>query len=360
MVTTQKGVQRMADQMVLLPPDYYRTLGVPRSATMSRIVAGWVDLVKGWHPGRSYDGDRDTYMQAMEAWRVLSDPDTREQYDSMTHAMWVETHKPRSYELDWLPQYIAYWVLDEVLGLPQAEAIGSLQGAWKDVVPAYIPHARLSAVFDVPRIVGRLLPLMEFSNFRALGDDPGAFEIEWRATKWESKGQIIGGTCKTIPEREAALWEGVGSAPKWRITLNLPLWLILDDFGREALVHHEMCHANIELGEADDEGIAPEPKVGTLPHTVEEFYETAARYGVQSAAHVGLMLAWLSHPNCRRQVQALGWDVEGLPEASKLHVHASPIVYLPALSPGDTLDQGRARAGAVSQAVSVENAVGMN
>ena len=60
-------------------PDYYKTLGVPRSATASEIKKAFRKLAREHHPDAG--GDEAKFKEINEAYEVLSDDKKREMYD---------------------------------------------------------------------------------------------------------------------------------------------------------------------------------------------------------------------------------------------------------------------------------------
>ncbi|MEX0940484.1 MAG: molecular chaperone DnaJ [Candidatus Babeliales bacterium] len=68
--------------------DYYKVLGVPRTANEQEIKAAYRKLALKYHPDRNPDNKQaeDKFKEAAEAYEVLSDPDKRKKYDQYGHA----------------------------------------------------------------------------------------------------------------------------------------------------------------------------------------------------------------------------------------------------------------------------------
>jgi len=60
-------------------PDYYKTLGVPRSASASEIKKAYRKLAREHHPDTG--GDEAKFKEINEAYEVLSDDKKRDMYD---------------------------------------------------------------------------------------------------------------------------------------------------------------------------------------------------------------------------------------------------------------------------------------
>lgn len=63
--------------------DYYRILGVPRDATPEEVRNAYFDAARHWHPDANPDPSaQERFIQAQEAYEVLSNADQRKAYDA--------------------------------------------------------------------------------------------------------------------------------------------------------------------------------------------------------------------------------------------------------------------------------------
>jgi molecular chaperone DnaJ len=60
--------------------DYYKILGIPRNASQEEIKRAYYRLAHKYHPDKG--GDPEKFKEINEAYRILSDPEKRRQYDT--------------------------------------------------------------------------------------------------------------------------------------------------------------------------------------------------------------------------------------------------------------------------------------
>lgn len=72
----------MAPQREWFEKDYYKTLGVPSTATAKEITSAYRKLAKKHHPDTS-SGEEDTFKEISAAYDVLGDADRRKEYDEV-------------------------------------------------------------------------------------------------------------------------------------------------------------------------------------------------------------------------------------------------------------------------------------
>ena len=71
----------------LCEKDYYRLLGVKKSASDKEVKKAFRKLALKYHPDKSSEpGAEEKFRQIAEAYEVLRDPDRRRQYDQMGHS----------------------------------------------------------------------------------------------------------------------------------------------------------------------------------------------------------------------------------------------------------------------------------
>ena len=72
--------------------DYYKVLGVPRSASQENIRAKFRRLALEYHPDRNRDpGAQEKFKEINSAYQVLSDPQKRAQFPRKPHKQIART-----------------------------------------------------------------------------------------------------------------------------------------------------------------------------------------------------------------------------------------------------------------------------
>ena len=61
--------------------NFYKVLGVQRSASPKEIKKAYLTLCKQYHPDNKTDGNEELFKQVNEAYKTLSDPTKRAEYD---------------------------------------------------------------------------------------------------------------------------------------------------------------------------------------------------------------------------------------------------------------------------------------
>lgn len=291
----------MADNVVHMKRPPHKVLGIEEGAGRVDIDEAWIQKVRNYTPGRTYDGTREYYQEAMDAYIALTGELTgvRRTIDCM---------------IDWAPYFITSkgWLVAQTRDGCSTVAGHMVDDMVKelDELPNFLPGERLYGLdgYDITVILDELLRLPEFSRDRNLPKEHSAFQIIWRNGNWRSKGAVLGGTCQAIPKKDKDLWTGEGKPPSWRLTLNLPYWALADEWERKRLVHHEVAHAMLEIPESDDGEKEALPKAKTIPHDLEEHICTAARFGVSGREQVRLIVAAYHHPETQRAIKEHGLE----------------------------------------------------
>ncbi len=73
-----------------MPNDYYKILGLEKTATEADIKRAYRKLAHQYHPDKG-GGDEKKFKEVSEAYQVLSDPEKRKQYDQFGHTFDYET-----------------------------------------------------------------------------------------------------------------------------------------------------------------------------------------------------------------------------------------------------------------------------
>ena len=75
--------------------DYYKTLGVPKTATADEIKKAYRKLAKQYHPDKNPDNPtaaEEKFKEITEAYEVLSDPEKRNKYDTLSSSGFGSTN----------------------------------------------------------------------------------------------------------------------------------------------------------------------------------------------------------------------------------------------------------------------------
>src|ERR671922_1509195 len=100
--------------------DYYELLGVPRGASEGDIKKAFRRLARELHPDVSEAPDaEDRFREVVEAYEVLSKPETRELYDRYGHAgLRTGGFQPSHFDFGTLSDLFAAFFGDDVFGVP--------------------------------------------------------------------------------------------------------------------------------------------------------------------------------------------------------------------------------------------------
>lgn len=291
----------------------HAVLGVSQKAAPSEVENAWLKHVAWFRPGRELESDHSAldYQQAMNAFRDI----VGDEGISTEEALAI-TSDGRSL-LDWAPWYVrsqqesARKLRYSNLARINLSTVMALSGMLEEL-PDYIPGKRLAPLvgLNIRPILEDLLGLDEFADDRELPLNPDLFEIRWRRTKWMSQSRIVKGSCRPIPKAERELWEGDGDLPLWRITLSLPYWLLMDEYERRELIHHELGHAQAKVLESEQEGAPVEIVPNGEGHDYETFYPTKARYGAGSPFEARLLFEAVTHPRTKAYLAQQRLNIE--------------------------------------------------
>ena len=127
---------------------------------------------------------------------------------------------------------------------------------------------------------------------------PARLMIIWRAKPWTSQKREVWGQVKVAEKRHRECYP---SRPWWWMDLSLARWLVLDPAKQERrrLIHHELCHLCLDEETGGSLGLKPAIK----PHTVEEFPETTARFGLHGLGQAQLAQVLLERVETRVEIR---------------------------------------------------------
>ena len=81
LLNTQSGSSLPRDTFGRVPNNLYQILKLSRKASLKEIKTAFVGLAKQYHPDNRNGGDQELFRQLNEAYKVLSDPAKRAEYD---------------------------------------------------------------------------------------------------------------------------------------------------------------------------------------------------------------------------------------------------------------------------------------
>jgi len=93
-------------------------------------------------------------------------------------------------------------------------------------------------------------------------------------------GAEIWGQCRKVTGFTAYLADQQGDEPFFVIVISEPVWEILPQDKRVALVDHELCHAWALADQDEDNDEADPVKLSLRPHDLEEFSCIVRRHGL--------------------------------------------------------------------------------
>jgi hypothetical protein len=176
---------------------------------------------------------------------------------------------------------------EDPLHFLQRRADDASEGWAKQDGPRLVPEGAIEEYREVradlrQRLIRLLVDCPELENAKGR-----RYRFTWRVTKWQSKGMPVWGSSKPIPQPQR---EKFDIAESWEVILSLPVWLLLDDDGKNRLLHHELMHA----------------ATASRGHAVEEWPETVARFGLGQKTQALLALAGVAHRSTFERIETWG------------------------------------------------------
>jgi molecular chaperone DnaJ len=168
-----------------MPGNYYLVLGLERGADLPQIKRAYRQAIKRYHPDRGGSGtDADKFMQAREAYEVLSDADRRRAYDAslyregipvhLTDARWEAMQRRRAWRA------------------PHQHAAAHLEAFFEGLIPEYFGRHRRRSIMDRDRYMEVVLTPEEA---RRGGTFPVAVPV-WQPCPGCSGGWAFCPTCR--------------------------------------------------------------------------------------------------------------------------------------------------------------------
>jgi predicted metallopeptidase len=93
-------------------------------------------------------------------------------------------------------------------------------------------------------------------------------------------GKEIWGQCRKVTGFNAYLADQEGDEPFYVIIISEPVWEVLPQDKRVALVDHELCHAWAKANQKEDDDESDLVKLSLRPHDLEEFSCIVRRHGL--------------------------------------------------------------------------------
>ncbi len=215
--------KELRDWLAVLPTlNHYEVLGLPLGATSDEVRSGFSSFAENFHPDGHRSRPRDeqeavlrVYKRGTEAYRVLSDPELRHQYDAPMRQQ--ITHSPATIEaLKSLPRHsqpapaLIIGSVPSVIHSPVAAASPRMPSA----APASVAPARMTSTAPSGRLIDRVRvsaakPFV--MKAMALRD-----EKQWKKAKLElSMALNMDRDNPDLVAMMAEIEEGLKTAPKW-------------------------------------------------------------------------------------------------------------------------------------------------